>query len=330
MPVVSSTQLNSSLESQLLVASDQVKQLQDSTKSLEADLRRAKEALKSSADVKSLTDQISDLQGILAGMEQENEDLQAAMQDTNEEKARISSALASSKDEREGLAKETDKLQSLLQQAEEKIAELSRELESRDGADVGRAAEESAQLQGRLAALETENASLRSAVDGLRQKEAEVEQLRGQLEAERPDSSRPQAEPEAKWAEELDRVKSDYENEARERQTQHDAEIQALRASLSQAEGVFSERQKEADELRGKLKEQEEKTSSLESRVEQLTEELSAKKVSVCIELETLQGSYRILSSKHPSLCKRPPPFLLILWFMYIHVCVIHTNGLSV
>ncbi len=35
-----------------------------------------------------------------------------------------------------------------------------------------------------------------------------------------------------------------------------------------------------------------------------------------------------ILSSKHLSPCKRPPPFLMILWFTY--VCVIHTDGFSV
>lgn len=249
-----------------MVSSKQVQELQDTSTTLRADLRQAKEALKTPADVRSLNERVSELQDILARTEQENQDLHAAMEVVEDEKMRFSSeakALVAVKEERDGFAKEVSKLQALLQQAEEKIAGLDTEVESHRKAGAEQA-DKSPPLQERVAELETENASLRSEVEGLKQKEA-------------PDQS---SELEAKWVAEVARVQAEFETETRNRQTQHDTEVQTLRASLSQAEGVRDERQREVDELRAQLKEQEERASGFETQLGQLTEQLSSKKVS--------------------------------------------------
>ncbi len=264
-----------------MVTSQQAQELQDANTALRVEVRRAKEALKTSSDVRSLTDRISDLEGILAGTEQENQELQAAMQATNEEVMKMSSemkAVTTVKEERDSLAQEVGKLEDLIRQSEEKIAGLSLEVESHRGAGTGQAdvSTDGAELLGRVAELETENASLRSEIEGLQQKRTELERLGGQLGAGHADGSSPsQAELEAEVA----RVKAECDAETREQQSLHDTEVQAFKERLSQAEGAHSEREREVDELRSRLKEQEERTLPLESQLRQVMEQLSDKKV---------------------------------------------------
>ena len=249
-----------------MVTTKEFQGAEESNTALKNELRRAKEALKTSTNTKPLTEKINELEGLVVSLKTENRSLQSAMQSTNEENTRLVAVAV--REERDTLAQNSSDLEYELKEVQEEMEGLRHQLQAKNWD------------QGRVAGLETEIARLRAEADSLRQNTAKVQQAQVLTAQPSEDAVKTRAEVEARCAEEVARVKTEYESEATLMKSRHDAELQGLRESVLQLEGAKREGEKELGELQTQLQNQKETYLPLEAQLRQLTEQLANEETS--------------------------------------------------